>query len=237
MVVHYDPVLVAISILIAIVGAYTALSLGTHAAQQKAVGGFAGCLPCHAGLVLGSTIWSMHFIAMLALQLPVTVTYDVMRTALSLVLPIVATGLALLIVSKRLAGRASLAVAGVTMGFAISGMHYTGMSALEGCGLRHATEGVILATGIAIAASMVALWFVFRRRSGPETTVGAVILGLAVAGMHYTAMLSTSFVPLTEQVVLAAPVLASDMLAYGVAAITLSVCAFNMLMVTRDRMA
>ena len=155
------------------------------------VGGYAGCLACYGGIVMGGSIWSMHFIAMLALHLPVSISYDPWRTALSLALPIVVTGLSLRIVSREMLGRWSIPVSGLLMGLAISGMHYLGMSAIRGCSVDHHTPGVLLAIAIAIGAATVALWFVFRKRNALETAVGAVVLGLAISGMHYTAMLAT----------------------------------------------
>jgi NO-binding membrane sensor protein with MHYT domain len=229
----YDPVLVALSIVIAIFGSFTALVLTSGYERRLDLGGYAGCLACYGGIILGGSIWSMHFVAMLALHLPVQVHYDLVITLISLALPVFVTGLAFTIVTANWFGRLSIPVGGLVVGLAIAGMHYLGMSAVRGCGVAHTTPGVVLATAIAIVAAWVALWFVFRRRTTVETLLGAVVLGLAIAGMHYTAMLSTSFAPLATQLEMAAAVMAQDTLAYLVGAAMITICTANILVISR----
>lgn len=229
----YDPVLVIMSIAIAILGSFTALAITSGYEHRTTVRGYAGCVSCYGGLVLGGSIWSMHFVAMLAVQLPVVIEYDLLKTFASLVLPVVVTGISLGIVAKRRLGAASLPTAGLLMGLAISGMHYLGMGAIRGCGVAHNPGGVVLAIVISIVAATIALWFVFRRRHALETALGAVALGLAIAGMHYTAMLFTTFMTLGA---LAEPIkasLAQDALAYLIGVAMLSLCAANMFVVRR----
>lgn len=227
MVAFYDPVVVALSIIVAIFGSLTALLISSDHEKRLSVGGYASCLACYGGIVMGGSIWSMHFIAMLALNLPVSVTYEPWRTALSLALPILVTGLSLRVASRRMFGRLSIPVGGVLMGLAISGMHYLGMAAVRGCDVDHEPAGVALAIAIAIIAATVALWFVFRKRSALETALGAVVLGLAISGMHYTAMLATSFAPLGSQLELAVPVMGQETLAYTIAAAMAVICLAN----------
>jgi NO-binding membrane sensor protein with MHYT domain len=227
MVTFYDPILVALSIVVAIFGSLTALLISSDHERRIGVGGYAGCLACYGGIVMGGSIWSMHFIAMLALHVPVSINYEPLRTALSLALPIFITGLSLRIASRRLFGKLSLPVGGFMMGLAISAMHYLGMDAIRGCAVGHSPEGVALAVAISIGAATVALWFVFRKRNAIETVLGAVVLGLAIAGMHYTAMFATSFAPLSVQIEQAVPVMAQDTLAYAVAAAMVVICVAN----------
>lgn len=227
MATFYDPILVALSIVVAIFGSLTALLISSDHERRIGIGGYAGCLACYGGIVMGGSIWSMHFIAMLALHVPVSISYEPWRTALSLALPIFVTGLSLRIASRRVFGSFSIPVGGVLMGLAISGMHYLGMDAIRGCGVGHEPSGVALAIAIAIVAATVALWFVFRKRNAIETALGAVVLGLAIAGMHYTAMFATSFVPLATQLELAVPVMAQDTLAYAIAAAMVVICLAN----------
>ena len=227
MIAFYDPFVVALSIVVAIFGSLTALLISSGYEKRIHVGGYAGCLACYGGIVMGGSIWSMHFIAMLALHLPVSISYDPWRTALSLALPIVVTGLSLRIASGEMLGRWSVPVGGLLMGLAISGMHYLGMSAIRGCSVDHRTPGVLLAIAIAIGAATVALWFVFRKRNALETAVGAVVLGLAISGMHYTAMLATMFAPLDAQLELAVPLMAQDTLAYAIGAAMAVICLTN----------
>ena len=175
----------------------------------------------------GGSIWSMHFIAMLALNLPVSISYEPWRTALSLALPIAVTGLSLRIASRNSFGAWSIPVGGLLMGLAIAGMHYTGMDAVRGCGIANNPFGVASAIVWAIVAATIALWFVFRKRSAIETAIGAIVLGLAIAGMHYTAMLAVSFAPLSEQLELAVPVMSPSTLGYAIAAAMMLICIAN----------
>jgi NO-binding membrane sensor protein with MHYT domain len=229
----YDPVLVVLSIVIAVFGSFTALVLTSGYERRVALGGYAGCLACYGGIIMGGSIWSMHFVAMLALHLNVPIHYDLTRTLLSLALPVMVTGLSLNVVTANWFGRLSIPVGGLVMGLAIAGMHYLGMDAMRGCGVTHATPGIVLAIGIAIVAATIALWFVFRRRTMIETLLGAVVLGFAIAGMHYTAMLATSFVPRASQIELAVAAMAQDTLAYLVGAAMITICTANILVVSR----
>src|SRR4051794_35117920 len=123
----HDPVLVALSILIAALASYTALDL---AARMRAVSARAshGWLAA-AAVAMGGGIWSMHFVGMLAFSLPgIAVSYDPLRTLLSLVIPIAVAAAAFAVVGRR--PRALLA-SGLAMGLAISAMHYTGMGAMR----------------------------------------------------------------------------------------------------------
>ena len=121
----HDPVLVALSVLIAALSSYTALDLATRmrAASGSASLGWLGA----AAVAMGGGIWSMHFVAMLAFSLPgVDISYDPLLTLLSLAIPILVAAAAFVVVSQR---SNALVVSGIGMGLAISGMHYTAMAA------------------------------------------------------------------------------------------------------------
>jgi NO-binding membrane sensor protein with MHYT domain len=135
----------------------------------------------------------MHFVAMLAVQLPVLVSYNFVETIFSLYIAITGTLFGLFITSRRRLGAMSVPVGGLMMGAAIGGMHYLGMDAMRGCGLSYAIPGVIASVVIAVGASSIALWFTFRKRGAKETLAGGFMLGLAIPSMHYTAMLATQF--------------------------------------------
>src|SRR5215510_11415873 len=165
MIVTYQPVLVFLSIGVAILGSFTALALTSFsddldvgAAQRTIV------LTC-GGLIMGATIWSMHFVAMMAVDFPVIVTYNLIETVGSIGIAIIGTGAGLYLASTWRLGRLSIPVGGLLMGLGIAGMHYLGMSAIRGCGLDYDYRLVAASIGIAVGASMAALWFAFYRRT------------------------------------------------------------------------
>jgi len=198
---EYNLILVAISILAACGAAFVAVSTvpriyfstGRRAANLWSLG---------FGLSLGSGIWCMHFIAMLALRLPLQVHYDIPLSALSLIIAIAFSTLGIL--PFRMRGSLSgvrLALTGTYMGLGIAGMHYSGMMAMHmPAGMVYNLWLVALSLLIAIAASTAALWIANRLRAIPilERTrlkIGvSAFMGIAVSGMHYMGMAATTFV-------------------------------------------
>ena len=136
MTIAYDPVLVLLSIGVAILGSLTALAL-TLGADENRGSWRAGFALANGGLIMGSTIWSMHFIAMLAASVPVPVNYGVVETVGSICTAIAATGAGLYLSRTRKLGGWSIPVGGLLMGLGIAGMHYLGMSAIRGCGFAY----------------------------------------------------------------------------------------------------
>ncbi len=189
----HDSTLVALSILIATVASYTALDL---AGRIRATSGW----PCYAwlataALAMGGGIWAMHFVAMLAFSLPgMPVDYDLRLTTLSFVLPVIVTSFGFSVVNRRDAGLLAMALSGVAMGLGIVIMHYTGMAAmLMPADLRHDRMWVALSVLIALGASTVALWLAFKTTAVVQKLVAAVVMGLAISGMHYAAMQGAVF--------------------------------------------
>ena len=188
----HDPVLVALSVLIAALSSYTALDLATRmrAASGSASLGWLGA----AAVAMGGGIWSMHFVAMLAFSLPgMDISYDPLLTLLSLAIPILVAAAAFVVVSRR---SNALVVSGIAMGLAISGMHYTGMSAMRmAASIHYDPVWVALSIAIAIGASIIALRLAFHMTSVLERVSAGVVMGVAISGMHYAAMQGSSFVP------------------------------------------
>jgi PAS domain S-box-containing protein len=189
----HDPVLVALSVAIAVAASYTALDL---AGRVRAASGWS----CHAWLgtaavAMGGGVWSMHFVAMLAHSMPgMEVHYDLGLTALSLLVPIMVTGAGFHFVSRRESGLPTLIFSGLIMGLGIAAMHYTGMAAMRmPAALSHTALWVSLSILIAIGASTVALWLAFKRAGLRRKSAAALVMGTAVAGMHYTAMRAAVF--------------------------------------------
>jgi NO-binding membrane sensor protein with MHYT domain/nitrogen-specific signal transduction histidine kinase len=194
----YSPLLVILSVLIASAASYAALDLAgrvTATRGQERLIWLAG-----GSAAMGIGIWSMHFVGMLAFHLPVPITYGIGRVLLSVLVAIAASALALVIVSRESIGIEALALGAICMGPAIAGMHYIGMAALNApVAMRVDALLVTLSVGIAITASFGALSLAYRYRTD-ETALGrrrrmasAVLMGLAIAGMHYTGMLAANF--------------------------------------------
>jgi NO-binding membrane sensor protein with MHYT domain len=189
----YNPWLVGLSIVVAMVVAYTALKLAARVADAA---GSAGRLWLVGGAVaMGMGIWSMHFIGMLAFSVDIPLRYGILKTLLSLVIAIITSGFALAIASRPQLSLARLAISSLVMGAGISAMHYSGMSAIQIVPIITYQPWLVLASiAIAVGASFAALWLAFKLRSGRSRLIGlargaaAVIMGLAISGMHYTAM-------------------------------------------------
>ena len=193
----YSPALVSISLFVAVLASYTALDLAGRIATAQ--GRAAHFWMVGGALAMGVGIWSMHFIGMLAFTLPVELGYDVPITALSLLTAILSSGFALWLVSQPRLPAWQLAFGALIMGAGISTMHYTGMAALRmqpGIDYDPTLFGASLV--IAVGASAAALWIAFRlRQNTPHVRLAragaAVVMGIAIVGMHYTGMAGARF--------------------------------------------
>ncbi|WP_369986541.1 putative bifunctional diguanylate cyclase/phosphodiesterase [Pseudomonas xanthosomatis] len=193
----YSSSLVLISLCVAILASYTALDLTGRIATAK--GRAVHLWMAGGALAMGIGVWSMHFIGMLAFSLPISLGYDTTLTALSLLIAVLSSGFALWLVSQPKLPCLQLAFGALVMGSGIACMHYTGMAALRmqpGIDYDPALFGASLA--IAVGASAAALWIAFRlRRQTPYVRqirgVAAVVMGVAIVGMHYTGMAAASF--------------------------------------------
>jgi diguanylate cyclase len=195
---NYNNWLVGLSIFVAMLVSYTALRLAARVATSERQ---ATRMWLAAGaLAMGVGIWSMHFIGMLAFSLPIPLAYDVPTTLASLAIAVVTSGFALLLTSGQQLTLSRLAAGAVAMGAGICAMHYTGMAAIAIVpGIDYSPMLVGLSIAIAVTASFVALWLFFRLRDGHShlhrlaRVAAAVVMGLAISGMHYTAMAAARF--------------------------------------------
>jgi PAS domain S-box-containing protein len=253
----YRPLLVVLSLVVASAASYAALDLTGRVAAasgRQRVAWLVG-----GSLAMGIGIWSMHFTGMLAFRLhaaggpgpmPATVPmlYDTRLLLLSVLVAVLASALALAVVGRPAAGGLAFGVtfggAGLAMGAAICGMHYIGMASLRlPAALRYRSPLVLASIGIAVGASVVALWLAFRLRhdAGGAPVVrrlgAAFVMGLAIAGMHYTAMAAARFTPLGGGAVpvSAGAVLATDGLAGAVVGGTLVILTLALLGAALDR--
>jgi NO-binding membrane sensor protein with MHYT domain len=146
-----------------------------------------------AGLSIGTTgIWVMHFIAMLGFTIPgMTIQYNVPITILSMLIAVGIVVVGLFIVGFGGPGYGSLLLAGLITGLGVASMHYTGMAAMRMPGrVTYDPVLFILSIVIAVVAATAALWFALRLRGIAATLIAALIMGVAVSGMHYTGMAS-----------------------------------------------
>jgi len=188
----YDPYLVALSILVAVFASYTALDLGGRVAAARGLARRVWLAA--AAITMGGGIWSMHFVAMLAFIMPTPMSYDIGLTTLSLVVAMFVTGGGFYVISRHSGSLLRLVLSGIFMGLGIAAMHYTGMAAMrEHVDLSYDRIFVALSLIIAIGASTAALWLAFRTTDLGQKLIAAVVMGLAISGMHYTAMGGTTF--------------------------------------------
>jgi len=136
----------------------------------------------------------MHFVAMLAFMLPMPMSYDVGLTVLSLILAILAASAAFYVISRPGVSRLRLILGGVFMGIAIFGMHYTGMAAMRGpVELSYDTLWFALSVIFAIGAATAALLLAFRSTEAGQKLAAAIVMGLAISGMHFIGMRAAIF--------------------------------------------
>ncbi len=195
----YNIGLVGLSLASAIVASYTALNLAGRV--QSALKSQRLFWILGGAVAMGTGIWSMHFVAMLAFQLPVPVSYSVWLTLLSLLCAISASAIALWLLSRS--SIPLLLGGGVYMGIAIAWMHYTGMAAMQlQAQIEYDWRLVGLSVAIAVGASLVALWLArLQNKSlqGEWQKLGsAFVMGVAISGTHYTGMWATCFIPLQK---------------------------------------
>jgi len=195
----YDFRLVTASVLIAILAAYAALDL---AGRVTAARGFARFLWLSGGaFAMGLGIWAMHYVGMEALRLPVPVRYDWPTVLLSMIAAVVASAIALFVVSRKTLTIASATVGSLLMGGGIAAMHYIGMEAMRLPAMCTYSVGLVaLSVVAAVVISFVALWLTFGLRDQMTTwswrkSGSAVLMGLAIPVMHYLGMAAVSFMP------------------------------------------
>ncbi|MFC3748878.1 EAL domain-containing protein [Paenibacillus sp. GCM10012306] len=223
----HDYMLVIISYLIAVAASFNVLDLAGRINNTK--GRRRWLWKFFGSIVMGMGIWSMHFVGMMSMNLPFPVYYDLLVVLLSVVVGIVASFVALLVLSRHKLSRGQLLGGASLFAFGISAMHYIGMYAMQ-VNISYDIGYVALSILIAFVASITALWlslyFVQQgTRSGYIKKIGsALIMGAAIAGMHYTGMLAAHFEPGTSTERMLAPlsqILDQKKLGYIIAAGTL----------------
>lgn len=194
---NYNYYIVGLSIAIAILASYSALNItskisDSNGNKSKFFWLFGGAM------VMGTGIWSMHFVGMLAMHMNMNVRYDVFLTIMSMLVSVVSSFIAFYITMPKNINWFKIAIGGFIMGSGIVTMHYTGMEAM----VMHAeisyAPGIwVLSAIIALVASYAALLLFLRFRNHPKSSFlkwgSAVVMGFAVCGMHYTGMKAARF--------------------------------------------
>ena len=234
----YSLALVGLSFVVAVAASYVAFALAAHISSTK---GWAGAYWLAGGAVaMGAGIWSMHFVGMLAYELPIPMSYNFARTLVSLVIAILVSGFGLHLVARTVPSTANLAAGAIIMGVGIASMHYMGMDAMNVAPPPTYNGWLVAASlAVAIAASALALSLAFRLRNDASASImwkrllAALAMGAGICAMHYTAMAAAEFAPGT---ICTSPTMEIDQfwLAVLVAGMTLLFLGATMLILTID---
>lgn len=231
--VSYEPWLVLLSIVMAIQGAYVGLSLSVQIADAE--GMRRRMLLAGSAFSLAVAIWTMHFVGMLAARLSFPVDYLVFPTLLSFLVCAIVVGVAVYATGSGPLTPLRLTLSACLMGAGIFSMHYLGMSALHASAhMTHAQLFVAASLAVAIAASGLALWLAAGRGGRPPLVLSAIAFGIAVSGMHYTAMEGVRLFPHVTAAS-TAPALSTDLLAIVVAVVGFCVSGIFLLFLVPDR--
>src|SRR5882724_7482564 len=231
--------LVALSVLIAMFASYAALDL---AGRVTAAGGWIRAVWLLVGAgAMGTGIWSMHYIGMLACILPIPVAYHWPTVLLSLFAAVLASVIALYVVSRQKMSAFRAFAGSVLMGGGIASMHYIGMAAMRMSAISHYDSLlVVLSVVFAVLISLAALWITFHFRdekaaAGWRKIAGAAVMGAAIPIMHYTGMAAAHFTPTGMPADLSRAISISTLGAAGIVAATLIVLGLALLTSSLDR--
>ncbi len=224
---QYDFVLVGLSYLVAVLASYVALSLtGRLRAEQ----GSQAKIYWLAGgaFTMGAGIWSMHFIGMLAFIMPMPMEYELGWTVASLIMAVLASALALFILQKQHYSAFQLAMGGIIIGLAISTMHYMGMEGMKiHTNIQYLPGLFVLSILVGITAAEAALYLALQSNQGSQRRqfnlkiISALLMGIAICGMHYIGMTAAVFTPNPEHVMeTGTQAIQPHYLAYFIAGIT-----------------
>ncbi len=233
---HYDYPLVALSVFIAICAGYAALGLAERVSAAR--GNSKPAWIAGGACAMGTAIWSMHYVGMLAFQLPLPVHYNIPLVLLSMVAAVLASALALVLTSQQVFRYRHLLIGALVMGGGIATMHYIGMAAMRmHCTCSYNWRIVALSVVIAVVVSGVALAALRYKTglAGAHKLAAAILLGIAISSMHYTGMAAAHFRPSSQPVDLSATVDVSWLGGMGIAIGTLFLLAVAMVTSIADK--
>lgn len=186
----YGPITLILSYTLSVLGSLLALVCTARARRIADTGRRSRWLLLAATALGGTGIWVMHFMAMIGFGVTdQTIRYDPKLTLASLLIAVVVVAIGLMIVGFGRPSALKIITAGLFTGFGVAGMHYTGMAAMKmPAHVSYDRNIVILSVVIAVVAATVALWFTVTLQKPVALGIAALIMGIAVNGMHYTAM-------------------------------------------------
>jgi two-component system sensor histidine kinase/response regulator len=194
----YDYCLVVVSVPLAVMASYAALDLAGRVTSARGI--LVRALWLSGGATaMGIGIWAMHYVGMLAFRLPVAVQYDWPTVLLSLLAAVLASAVALFVVSRKAMSLFRAIAGSVFMGSGIAGMHYIGMAAMRLPAVCHYSRAVVMiSVALVMLISLVALLLTFHFRAetksgGWRKALSALVMGAPVPVMHYTGMAAASF--------------------------------------------
>ncbi|MQY17184.1 MHYT domain-containing protein [Nocardia macrotermitis] len=187
----YGWVTPALAYVMSFIGSVLGLRCTFHARDSEHPGGWLVAAAISLG---GAGIWVMHFTAMLGFSIHgAAIRYDLPLTLLSAVVAIVVVWIGLSLVVRWRREALALPIGGAITGLGVAGMHYLGMFAMQSdVDMHYSVSVVLLSVLIAVVAATAALWFMLHVKGLGATFGAAMIMGLAVCGMHYTGMASMS---------------------------------------------
>ncbi|MDJ0628957.1 MAG: MHYT domain-containing protein [Rhodobacter sp.] len=217
----HNPWLVAASIAVSLMAGFTGFSLTRGAsefepARRKVV-------VVMAAIALGGGIWSMHFVAMLGLQMPVLYFYDALVTLISALIAILMVGLALLVLHFLPRTDLSLFAAGAIIGLGIVIMHFVGMLGMRLCRPVNSPADYAVSATVAILLSALAIRVAYTARDNRNILLGTVCFGVAVATVHFFAIAQTGFVK-ADATSAVGSTLSNQTLALGVTVAAFLIC-------------
>jgi PAS domain S-box-containing protein len=227
MVGSYNPLLVALSAIVAMSASYVALDLAERVTATKRAAWIAWLVGGAAAMGIG--IWSMHFTGMLAFRLPVPVAYHWPTVLLSFVIAATSSAVSLYVVSRPKLIFARAVASGIAMGLGIATLHYTGMAAMRMAAVIRFNPWIVtLSVLLAVLNSLVGLWLAFRFRAETRILVwrkigGGVVMGTAIWVMHYTGMAAARFIPSSMPQDLSRTVSVNPLGTAGISAVSLLV--------------
>ena len=210
---NHDTLLVIMSCVVALVAGFTGLSLTRDLSQKPVLQRQISI--ALASIALGGGIWSMHFVAMLGLDLPVLFYYDAAITLVSAVIAILIVGAALVLLHFVERTAIVISAAGGLVGIGILCMHYIGMAGLQLCRAIYTPFGIIFSSIVAICLCIAAFWIAYGRRANSTIFLGTICFAVAVCAVHFLAMAGTNFVaePSLSEF---GPTMSNEVLALGV---------------------